>query len=101
MTEPQPAKQAPYGVQMLLGAASFLLLLVGIGWLVLALALMRQNPLYLGLNISLSLIPTGLGVLLLVRRSRRGRGLAVGFLLSLGILALAAGICVAILRQGL
>jgi hypothetical protein len=84
-----------YFIQMLMGGGAFLLLLVGIPSFITLIAL--HPPGYQAWLI-LPLIPTGLGVLVLVRRARRGRGLWAGFLIGLGLVALAFGICAVAVR---
>jgi hypothetical protein len=96
VTEPQPAAKSSFGVQMLLGVGASLLLLVGIGSLIVLFSL--HPPGFLP-NLVWPLIPTGLGALLLVRRAKRGPGLWVGFLLGLGIVGLAAGICFSMINS--
>jgi hypothetical protein len=99
-TGPQPTNKSPYIGQMLLGFVSFFLLAGGIGWLVLILAVMSKSLPYPGLNMALPLLPIGLGVLVLARRFKRGPGLVAGFLIALGIVALAGGICASMLTLG-
>jgi len=96
-TETQPANQSSYRTQMLLGIVSFWLLLPGIAWFVVIVGLAAKAP-AAGLQLALALIPIGLGVWVLVRRHKRGPGLGVGFLIGLVLLALGAGLCVAVLR---
>jgi hypothetical protein len=96
VTEAPPAAKSSFGVQMLLGLGAFLLLLVGIGSLIILISLRPRGFLP---NLVWPLIPTALGVFLLVRRARRGPGLWVGFLLGLGIVGLAAGICVSMINS--
>ena len=95
VTEAQPVERSSFGVQMLLGIVAFLLLLAGIGGFAIIVGL--HAPGY-GAMAAMSLIPAALGIWVLVARFKRGPGLWVGFLVGLGILALAGGICASMLK---
>jgi hypothetical protein len=91
-TQPPPVGKSSYGAQLVLGLGSFVLLGVGIGSLLLLGGL--RPPGYLPwLVLPLSVI--GLGVYVLVRRAGCGPGLWVGFLIGLGLVGLAFGLCFA------
>lgn len=92
LTQPQPPGNAPFGVQLLLGLAAFVLLLLGIGVL---LGLAGGRPPGYQFWLALPLCMLALGVWILVRRTGCGPGLWTGFLIGLGLVALAFGLCLA------
>ncbi len=92
-TTPAPAPKASYVAQLLLGVLAFFLLLIGIGGFVLFLAIGPRNLVDAAVSVVALLIPIGLGVWIPIRRWRRGPGVLVGFLIGLGVSALAFGIC--------
>ena len=86
----QPEAKYDYGLQMLIGVGAFLLLLAGLPALI--ILIVARPPAFLAWLV-LPLILTALGVRVLARRAKGVRGFWPGFLLGLGVVGLAFGIC--------
>jgi hypothetical protein len=93
-TEPQPAQNASYGLQVFLGILSSWLALPGGAGVIVGIFAAAKAPSALILA-GVSLIPLGLGTMIIRGRRTRGPGLGVGFLIGLALMGLAFGLCFA------
>jgi hypothetical protein len=94
-TKPPSEDKYQYRIHMLIGVGAFLLLLAGLPATVI---LIVSHPPQFLVWLILPLILTGLGALVLVPRARGTPGFWPGFLLALGLVGLAFGICVSVFK---